>query len=64
MAENNRIIKFICDVKGERADVFVADEIEDAAAVPAVSRSGVKKLIDEGNVLVNGELQDKYWRCN
>ncbi len=64
MAENNRIIKFICDVKGERADVFVADEIEDAAAVPAVSRSGVKKLIDEGNVLVNGSPCKANYRTN
>ncbi len=74
MQEESRVLKLICDVKGERVDVFAADAVkrglgvffdageglepedsDDAGETPSISRSGIRKLIDEGRVLVNGK---------
>lgn len=50
-------IDLICELSGERIDKFICEELED------LTRSAVQKLIEEGNVKVNGAAVSKNYKC-
>ena len=49
-------LKVIEEEKGKRLDTFISNKIED------ISRTIVQKLIDEGNILVNGTKQKASYK--
>lgn len=58
MTGSSRTINLICDVKGERIDVYLADSCEE------FTRSGVRNLIDKGLVEVNGAVCKANYRTS
>lgn len=50
-------INLTCDISGERIDKFICENLED------LTRSAVQKLIENGNVTVNGKSVNKNYKC-
>ncbi len=55
MTDESNIIEFRCETSGERLDRFLSDHL-------SISRSRIVLLIDDGNVLVNGQAKNKNYR--